>query len=57
MTELSEFLHMGGYAAYVWPAYAVAAVVLVANVLSPILRERRLRRGLGHRARVERSPA
>ena len=30
MDRLSAFLDMGGYAAYVWPAYAVTAVVLVA---------------------------
>jgi heme exporter protein D len=29
---MSEFLHMGGYAGYVWPAYAVAAAVLIALV-------------------------
>ena len=30
MDGLSEFLSMGGYAAFVWPAYAVVVVVLVA---------------------------
>ena len=29
MTAINDFLAMGGYAAYVWPAFAVAAVVLV----------------------------
>lgn len=28
--SLADFLHMGGYAGYVWPAYAAVAVVLVA---------------------------
>ena len=28
MEPVSEFLHMGGYALFVWPAFAVAAVVL-----------------------------
>jgi heme exporter protein D len=27
---LTDFLAMGGYAAYVWPAYGFAAVVLIA---------------------------
>ena len=31
---------MGGYAAYVWPSYALTAVVLVANIVLP-LRQRR----------------
>jgi heme exporter protein D len=28
--RLTEFLAMGGYAAYVWPAYGFAALVLIA---------------------------
>ena len=35
MKSLHEFLTMGGYAAYVWPAYAVAAVVMIANAVLP----------------------
>ncbi|CAO3408129.1 heme exporter protein CcmD [Azospirillum largimobile] len=26
---MNDFLHMGGYAAYVWPAYGIAALVLL----------------------------
>ena len=33
MSSLAEFFHMGGYAAYVWSAYLVAAVVLLLNVI------------------------
>ena len=29
MTSLSEFLDMGGYAHFIWPSYAVVAVVMV----------------------------
>ena len=29
MESLTEYLRMGGYAAFVWPAYAVAAVGLI----------------------------
>ena len=28
MAEIYEFLSMGGYAGFVWPAYAVALIVL-----------------------------
>ena len=28
---MSEFLQMGGYAAYVWTAYGITLVVIVAN--------------------------
>ena len=31
---MSEFLRMGGYAAYVWPSFALAAVVLAWNVIA-----------------------
>ena len=30
---MKEFLDMGGYAAFVWPAYAVTFAVVAANVL------------------------
>jgi heme exporter protein CcmD len=29
--DLQKFLHMSGYAAYVWPAYGLTALVLVWN--------------------------
>jgi len=29
MASIEQFLAMGGYAAFVWPAFAVAAAVLV----------------------------
>ncbi|MDN5870400.1 MAG: heme exporter protein CcmD [Nitrococcus sp.] len=35
---------MGGYGAYVWSAYGVAAVVLTTNALLPVFRFRALRR-------------
>jgi len=41
-----EFLRMGGYAAFVWPAYGIVAVVMAANVLVPWWRHRQLRRRL-----------
>jgi heme exporter protein CcmD len=30
---MREFLDMGGYAAFVWPAYAVTLTVVVLNIL------------------------
>lgn len=41
MEAIAAFLDMGGYAGYVWPAYAVAAAVLAALA---VLSVRRLRR-------------
>lgn len=47
---MSHFFAMGGYAAYVWPAYAVFLLVLLADALAPVLRRRRLLRDLRRRA-------
>jgi heme exporter protein D len=41
---MQEFLNMGGYAFYVWSAYTVVAVVLIANLIYPLRRRRRLLR-------------
>ena len=50
MSELRTFLAMGGYAAYVWSAYAVAAVVLGGIVAWSALEHRRVRRETLRRA-------
>jgi heme exporter protein D len=52
---MNAFLAMGGYAAYVWPAYAVFFIVLIADFVSPLLRRRRNLREL--RARLARQNA
>lgn len=49
---MNVFFSMGGYAAYVWPAYAVFLAVLLADALAPVLRRRRVLREL--RARLVR---
>ena len=38
----SEFLHMGGYAFYVWTSYGIVTLVLILNFTVPILRRRNL---------------
>ena len=43
---MSEFLHMGGYAGYVWSAYGIALIVLIANLLQPVFSNRKLRKRL-----------
>jgi len=37
-----EFLNMGGYGLYVWPAYLIVAIVLILNLVEPLRRHRRL---------------
>jgi heme exporter protein D len=34
---MSEFFAMGGYAAYVWPCYAVFVLIFVAHIVAPRL--------------------
>lgn len=53
--SLQSFFAMGGYAAYVWPAYALFFVVLAADWLAPVMRRRRLLREL--RTRMARQTA
>ena len=43
---MADFLHMGGYAAYVWPAYAVSALGLGGLVFAIWRRGRDLARRL-----------
>jgi len=56
MDALREFLHMSGYGIYVWSAYGMAFIVLVANVIVPVLRARELRARLARQARMESQP-
>jgi len=31
---MTQFLHMGGYAAFVWPSYAVVLAIVALNIYS-----------------------
>ncbi len=42
MDAITDFLSMGGYGAYIWPAFAVTAVILIAMLVSSV-RELRAR--------------
>lgn len=53
--SLQHFFAMGGYAGYLWPAYAVFFVVLLVDLWAPALRRRRLLRDL--RTRLARQAA
>ncbi|HXD36099.1 MAG TPA: heme exporter protein CcmD [Rhodanobacter sp.] len=52
---MQHFLAMGGYAAYVWPAYAIFFIVLIADSVAPRLRRHQVLREL--RARLARQSA
>lgn len=46
MRSWHEFITMGGYGLYVWPAYSLGLMVIAFNVIWPMLRRRRLLRRL-----------
>ena len=46
MDRIAEFLAMGGYAGFVWPAYGVASAVLVGVLLHALFSYRQRRREL-----------
>lgn len=46
MSAIAEFLHMGGYAFYVWGSYGLTVAVLFLNYWLPVRRERELIRKL-----------
>jgi heme exporter protein D len=39
---MAEFFAMGGYGAYIWPAYAVFFIVLAIDAIAPLLRRKRV---------------
>ena len=41
---IREFLDMGGYAPFVWPAYGLTFIVLILNAVIPWCRGKRLKR-------------
>jgi heme exporter protein D len=45
-TSASDFFAMGGYATYVWGAYAVTAACMVIEPIAVALHHRRARRAL-----------
>jgi heme exporter protein D len=49
--SLNEFLHMGGYAFYVWTSYGIALIVLLANILLPTRQRRKLLADIARSAR------
>ena len=38
--SMQEFFAMGGYAFYVWPAYGLTLIVLLANIIIPVVQRK-----------------
>jgi len=51
--RMADFFHMGGYGAYVWAAYAVFAVVLIVDAVTPLWQRRNTLRDIAARLRRE----
>ena len=54
---MSEFLAMGGHGVYVWTAYGLSLLALVAAGAWPLLGMRTLVRGLKRRGQLGSAPA
>ncbi|CAM4486971.1 heme exporter protein CcmD [Legionella lytica] len=46
MSQFFEWLTMGGYSIYVWPAYSLVSVVLVMNLLGMKWKKKQTRQKL-----------
>ena len=53
MSAIAQFLHMGGYAPFVWSAYGIWAAVMLWIVLSARARHRTVTRRMLSRFRAE----
>jgi len=51
MSSLNEFLHMGGYAFYVWTSYGLAVVVLLVTAITPLRQRKKLLAGIARNIR------
>jgi heme exporter protein D len=47
-SSLSELIQMGGQGIFVWSSYGITFMVIAINVLSPLLRQRALRKEIKH---------
>lgn len=57
MSALAQFLDMGGYARFVWPAYGLVTMVMIAVLALGLARLRALTRALGQAERESARPS
>jgi heme exporter protein D len=50
---MSEWLAMGGYAAFVWPSYGLVAALMIYIAVQPLRAHRKLQRRLYARFRAK----
>ena len=57
MNGLMEYLDMGGYARYVWPAYIIVVVAIASNIVMARRALKRAREAAVRRLAVKSTPA
>lgn len=55
MKILDDFLGMGGYAVYVWPAYTITLLILLINVISAWRNNRKILKKLKQQLLLEKT--
>ncbi len=53
VSQIAEFLHMGGYGLYVWSSYGLCLIVLLINIVLPVQREKQIIKSLKKRQERE----
>lgn len=53
MEHVTEYLNMGGYAFYVWTSFGLSLGVMIAHLIQPRRRERRILGEIRNRLRRE----
>lgn len=53
MERVTEYLNMGGYAFYVWTSFGLCLCVMIAHLILPRRRERRILGEIRNRLRRE----
>lgn len=51
--SFSDFIAMGGHGLYVWLSYAIALVVIVINIVSPVVQKKKVISDIARRLRRE----
>lgn len=55
MEAFNNFLHMGGYAAYVWSSYGIALVFFAWSIVSPLREKKQLEKRIRNIIKDEQS--
>jgi len=51
---MSEFLHMGGYAFYIWTSFGITLFAMAASVIYIVLQQKNLKQKLSKRLKQNR---